>query len=93
MRDAPEQKAVRRFPFREHRQGGLEKRRHQFRRLLCLRRFLVHRLGARNRQTLAMRVGVRERAFESFAAEDHHEPMPLPGLDDDLGVAHVSNLL
>ncbi len=40
-----------------------------------------------NGKTFAIRVGVRERPFQSVAAEDDHETMFLAGLDDDLRVA------
>ena len=48
---------------------------------------LVARMNRRNGKTFAVRIGVRERAFQTSAAKDDDETMFLAGLDDDLRVA------
>jgi hypothetical protein len=56
--------------------------------------FLFGGLGARwlhrgNLQTFTMRIGVSERAFETFAAEDDDEAVAFAGSDDDFGGADL----
>ena len=40
-----------------------------------------------------MRIGIRQRPFQTFAAKDHDEAMALAGFDDDLRVAHFFDFL
>ena len=91
--NAAHQEAVGGLLLRNDRQGGLVELGHQLGGLLGLGGLGVHRRGLRDGQALAMRVGVGQRPFQAFAAEDHHEAMALAGLDDDLGVAELLHLL
>ena len=77
MRNAAHEKPVRRVLAREQRQRLLIKRRHQLGRLLGLGRFRVHRPDRRDREPLAPRIRVGQRAFEPLAPEHHHKPVLL----------------
>ncbi len=92
MRDTAKEKPVRRrFPGND-RQGGFVKISHQFRRLLRFNRFFVDRLRLGNTRAFAVRIGVGQRTFQTFAAEQDDEPMAFAGLDNDFGVADPSDL-
>ena len=59
---------------------------------LLFRIFGIARFHSGNGKTFAVRVGIGQRAFEAFAAEDDDEAVFLAGLDDDLGVADLFDL-
>ena len=87
MRDAAHEKTVRRFFLGEKRQRRLVKIGDERGHFLLAGVVLVARLDGRNGKTFAVRIGVRQRAFQPLAAEHHDEAMFLAGLDDDFRVA------
>ena len=93
MRNAPHQKPVRRLLFRDHRQRRLVEFLHQLRHFSRLGRVFVHGLRFRDRRALMVRVRIRQRPLQPLATKHHHEPVPLPGLDDHFRRADFFHLL
>ena len=91
--DTAHQEAVGWALLGEHREGGLVEFSDELGGLLLLGRFRIARLGGRDGQTFAVRVGIRQRAFQALAAEDDNEAVLLAGFDDDFGVADFLHLL
>src|SRR5204863_5029801 len=93
MRDAAKENPVCRLFPRNNRQGGFVKFRHELRRFLRFDGFFVYWFGLRNPRAFAVRVGVGQWTFQTFAAEQDDEPMAFARLDDDLGVADLFDFL
>src|SRR5207244_1660943 len=93
VRDAAEQKAVGRLLLRDERQRGFVEIRHQLRRLLRFGGLPADRLRLRNRRALAVRIGVGQRAFESFAAKKNNETVAFARLDDHFRVTQLFDSL
>jgi len=92
VRDAAEQKAIGRLAVFQQRQRLLVKLGDDFGGFGGFGG-LLDRLDGRNGETFAMRVGVGERTFQTFAAKQHNETVAFAGFDDDLGVTDLFDFL
>ena len=92
MRNPPHEEAVGRALILQQRQRGFVEVGDQLGRLLLLCVLGVHGLRGGNAQAFAVGIGVGERAFETGAAEEDHEPMFLAGLNDHLRGADLFDL-
>src|SRR5262245_14185787 len=77
--------------LRDDRKRLLIKVAHELGGLLFLSGFLVHRLGLRDWQPLAMRIGIRKRTLEAFATKNHNEAVPFAGTDNHVDAADLFN--
>ena len=92
MRNTAHEETVGRLFLRDDRQRGLVKFSDQPRHLFLAGIVFIPRMNRRNRKPFAVRVGVRERAFQSLAAEHDDEAMLFAGLDDDVRVTDFFDL-